>query len=150
MIFAGIPPTTTLSGTSLETTEPAATTEFSPIVTPCNMVAPAPIQAFFLIWMGLGTSECLRSGEIGWLSESKLTFGAISTPSSMVIPPRSKKMQSKLINTFNVYSVSCTYPNNGRIEFQLNVLWTVDSRLWTCIRIQNTPNLVHVHQCGYT
>ncbi len=62
MIFAGVPPTTTLSGTSFETTEPAATTEFSPMVTPCKMVALAPIHAFFLMWMGFGTSECLLSG----------------------------------------------------------------------------------------
>ena len=34
--FAGIPPTIVLSGTSWWTTAPAATTEFSPIVTPGN------------------------------------------------------------------------------------------------------------------
>lgn len=47
MIFAGIPPTIVLSGTSSETTAPAATTAFSPMVTPPKMVALAPIQAFF-------------------------------------------------------------------------------------------------------
>ena len=49
MIFAGVPPIKTLSGTSFETTEPEATTEFSPMVTPYKMVALAPIQAFFLM-----------------------------------------------------------------------------------------------------
>ena len=34
MIFAGFPPTTALSGTSLVTTAPAATTAFSPIADP--------------------------------------------------------------------------------------------------------------------
>jgi len=48
-IFAGIPPTIVLSGTSFETTEPAATIAFSPIVTPCKIIAPAPIHAFFLM-----------------------------------------------------------------------------------------------------
>src|SRR5690606_26940344 len=98
--FAGIPPTMVLSGTSLLTTAPAATTEFSPTVTPGNMVAPAPIQAFLLICTGPGTSDCRLVGDSGCPSESKLTFGAISTSSSMVIPPKSKKTQSKLMNTF--------------------------------------------------
>lgn len=49
MILAGIPPTITLSGTSLETTAPAAIIEFSPTVTPGKMVTPAPIQALFLL-----------------------------------------------------------------------------------------------------
>src|SRR4051812_29610738 len=49
IIFAGIPPTTVLSGTSLETTAPAAITAFSPIVTPCKMVTFAPSHAFFLM-----------------------------------------------------------------------------------------------------
>ena len=45
--FAGTPPTTVFAGISLVTTEPAATTEFSPTVTPGSIIAPAPIQAFF-------------------------------------------------------------------------------------------------------
>ena len=36
--FAGMPPTTVLAGTSFDTTAPAATTAFSPMVTPCKMV----------------------------------------------------------------------------------------------------------------
>ena len=38
--FAGLPPTTTLSGTSFVTTLPAATTAFLPMVTPGQMMAP--------------------------------------------------------------------------------------------------------------
>ena len=54
MIFAGIPPTTVFAGTSLETTAPAATTAFSPMLTPGSIVAAAPIHAFRLIFIGLG------------------------------------------------------------------------------------------------
>jgi hypothetical protein len=43
IILAGTPPTTLFSGTSLVTTAPAATTEFSPMVTPGKIAAPAPI-----------------------------------------------------------------------------------------------------------
>ena len=49
MIRAGIPPTIVSGGTSLLTTAPAATIEFSPTVTPGNIVAPAPIHAFRFI-----------------------------------------------------------------------------------------------------
>ena len=49
MCLAGMPPTTVFAGTSLETTAPAATTAFSPMVTPGSIVAPAPIHAFFLM-----------------------------------------------------------------------------------------------------
>jgi len=82
------------------TTAPAATTAFSPMVTPCVMVALAPIHAFLLRWMGPTVSECRFSGESGCPSVSRLTFGAMKTPSSMVIPPRSRKTQSKLMKTF--------------------------------------------------
>ena len=44
MTLAGTPATTVLGGTSLVTTAPAATTEFSPMVTPGNIVALAPIH----------------------------------------------------------------------------------------------------------
>jgi hypothetical protein len=53
MILAGMPATKVLSGTPLETTAPAATTEFSPIVTPGKIVAASSIQAFRLISIGL-------------------------------------------------------------------------------------------------
>lgn len=46
-----MPPTITLSGTSFDTTAPAATIEFSPIVIPGRIVAFTPIQAFFFITM---------------------------------------------------------------------------------------------------
>lgn len=65
MNFAGIPPTIVLSGTSLETTAPAATTAFSPIVTPGKIVALAPIHAFFLMRIGLPVSPFLSSGFSG-------------------------------------------------------------------------------------
>lgn len=58
MTLAGIPATTVLSGTSLETTAPAATTAFSPIVTPGKIVAPAPIQAFLFIMTVFPIKHC--------------------------------------------------------------------------------------------
>ncbi len=64
------------------------------------IVAFAPIHAFFLMPIWPGTSDCLFCGDKGCPSDSRLTFGAISTLSSMVIPPRPRKVQSKLINTF--------------------------------------------------
>ena len=48
-MLAGTPPTTVFAGTSLETTAPAATTAFSPMVTPGSMVAAAPIHALRLM-----------------------------------------------------------------------------------------------------
>lgn len=44
MILAGLPATRVFGGTSFVTTEPAATTEFSPIVTPAMIVTFAAIQ----------------------------------------------------------------------------------------------------------
>jgi len=81
MNFAGIPPTIVLSGTSLETTAPAATMAFSPMVTPGKIVALAPIHAFFLMWIGFPMSPFLCSGSKGRLSVIKLTFGPIKTSS---------------------------------------------------------------------
>ena len=43
---AGIPATIVSAGTSLVTTACAATIDLLPIVTPFNIVAPAPIQAY--------------------------------------------------------------------------------------------------------
>ena len=43
-ITAGLPATTTFGGTLFVTTAPAATTEFSPMVTPFKMIAFMPIQ----------------------------------------------------------------------------------------------------------
>ena len=60
MILAGIPPTIVLSGTSLLTTAPAATTEFSPIVMPGNIVAPAPIHAFLFMRIDLSRHRVTR------------------------------------------------------------------------------------------
>jgi hypothetical protein len=44
MTRAGFPPTRVFGGTFLVTTEPAATTEFSPIVTPPMIVAPVSLN----------------------------------------------------------------------------------------------------------
>ena len=65
MCFAGTPPTTVFAGTSLETTAPAATTEFSPMVTPGNIVAAAPIHALRLIMIGLQISAFRLAGSKG-------------------------------------------------------------------------------------
>ena len=62
MCLAGIPPTTVLGGTSVVTTEPAATTEFSPMVTPGNIVAAAPIQALRFITIGWQINDFLSLG----------------------------------------------------------------------------------------
>ncbi len=44
MILAGVPATTTPAGTSSTTTDPAATTEPFPILTPSRITALAPIK----------------------------------------------------------------------------------------------------------
>src|SRR5205823_14279558 len=49
---AGLPATTMFEGTLLLTTDPAATTEFSPILTPFKMVAFIPIQTLSAIFTG--------------------------------------------------------------------------------------------------
>ena len=56
MNFAGLPPTMVSGATSLVTTAPAATTAFSPMVTPGRMMAPTPIQALRPMWTGLQRS----------------------------------------------------------------------------------------------
>ncbi|HEY9228105.1 MAG TPA: hypothetical protein VIP11_15720 [Gemmatimonadaceae bacterium] len=65
MTRAGFPPTRVFGGTFLVTTEPAATTEFSPIVTPPMMVAPAAIQTFLSIAIGFAITPDRRSE--GWI-----------------------------------------------------------------------------------
>lgn len=49
IICAGFPATTQLSSTSFVTTEPAPTTELTPMVTPESIMLPDPIQALFLM-----------------------------------------------------------------------------------------------------
>ncbi|WP_254073229.1 hypothetical protein [Acidisphaera sp. S103] len=72
------------------TTEPAATTAFSPTVTPPMIVAPAAIQTFRSIAMGLAvTAVRRRDGSMGWPDVMMLTFGPIITSSAMSSPPRS-------------------------------------------------------------
>ena len=46
---AGLPAATTFDGIDLVTTDPAPTTEFSPIVIPGSKITFAPIQLPFLI-----------------------------------------------------------------------------------------------------
>ena len=75
--MAGISPTIVLSGTLIETTAPAATIEFSPIVTPGKMIAPAPIQAFFLMRIWPTIRGCLFPDDAGCPSDNTLTLGAI-------------------------------------------------------------------------
>src|SRR5213076_772031 len=50
--IAGFPATTEFGSTLLVTTEPAATTEFSPIVTPFKITAFMPIQTLSPIFTG--------------------------------------------------------------------------------------------------
>ena len=49
---AGFPATTVFGSTLFVTTDPAATTEFSPIVTPFRITAFMPIQTLFAIFTG--------------------------------------------------------------------------------------------------
>ncbi|MBG9792475.1 hypothetical protein ABD76_08170 [Paenibacillus dendritiformis] len=56
MMRAGLPPPTTLSGTSFVTTAPDATTTLLPIVTPGLMTARPPIQTRSPIVTGLPNS----------------------------------------------------------------------------------------------
>lgn len=60
--FAGFPPTIVLGATSLVTTEPAATTEFSPTVTPGRIVALEPIQVLFYSTTGFKYNVPLFNG----------------------------------------------------------------------------------------
>src|SRR3981081_151648 len=90
MTLAGFPPTRVFGGTSLVTTEPAATTELSPTVTPPMMVAPAAIHPLFHIPMGFPIVAARRcKGSRGWPVVMMLTFGPIITSSAMSRPPRS-------------------------------------------------------------
>ena len=84
---------TVFFGTSLVTTAPAATTAFSPTITPGQIVALAPIQAFFLISTGFNSSSFLYLGFKPWLTERRYAPGPI------VIPPKSTIITFKLIKT---------------------------------------------------
>ena len=64
---AGFPATTTFAGTLLVTTAPAATTEFSPMVTPLRMMAFMPIQTLSEMMTGAVRNagrggRCLKNG----------------------------------------------------------------------------------------
>src|SRR5213595_756267 len=86
---AGFPATTVLGSTLFVTTDPAATTEFSPMVTPLRMTAFIPIQTLSEIMTGAvrisgrggrslknGASACASmmrwAGASGWKSESAM------------------------------------------------------------------------------
>lgn len=53
--LAGLPPTTTLLGTSFVTTAPEAITALSPIETPGLIIAPPPTQTLLPIFTGFHT-----------------------------------------------------------------------------------------------
>ena len=73
MTRAGTPATTVFAGTDLVTTAPAATMLLSPMVTPPNTVACAPIQTFFPTVMGRAIMLALSEGETIWLSVANTT-----------------------------------------------------------------------------
>ena len=74
MSFAGLPPTMVFGATSFVTTALAATTAFSPTVTPGRIVALAPIHALRQMWTGLQTSSAWSCRS--WLLEISWTFAA--------------------------------------------------------------------------
>ena len=131
MKLAGTPPAIVLAGTSLSTTAPAATTAFSPTITPGNMLAAPPIQAFRLISIGLQISARLSMGSEGWFSVMRLTFGPIKTLSSIVIPPMSRKLQAWFNNSAKIGVERGEY-GRGLIERLSRDL------------TQPFPNLVHI------
>ena len=90
---------TVFFGTSLVTTAPAATPAFSPTITPGQIVALAPIRAFFLISTGFNSSSFLYLGFKPWLTERRYAPGPIKTSSSIVIPPKSTIITFELIKT---------------------------------------------------
>lgn len=61
IFLAGLPTHISLSGMELKTTLLAATTEFSPIVTPYEIIEQAPINAFFLILIGAVSADFISS-----------------------------------------------------------------------------------------
>src|SRR5438045_7423488 len=70
---AGFPATTTFAGTLFVTTAPAATTEFSPMVTPLRMIAFIPIQTLSEMMTGMVRSfgrggRSLKNGARAWAS----------------------------------------------------------------------------------
>lgn len=77
----------------------SAITAFSPTITPGQMVALAPIQAFFLISTGFNSSSFVRLGFKPWLTERRYAPGPIETSSSMAMPPKSTIITLELIKT---------------------------------------------------
>jgi len=70
-------------GTFLVTTEPAATTEFSPTVTPPTIIAPAAIHTFLSIAIGVPMVVVRRrEGSNGWPEVMSSKFGSTSLPIS--------------------------------------------------------------------
>ena len=83
-IFAGLPATRVLGGTSFVTTDPAAIIAFSPIVIPQSIVELAPIDAPFFTVVGITFQPGLTAR--GFLSFVKHTCGPMKTSSSIVTP----------------------------------------------------------------
>src|SRR5689334_15884284 len=89
---AGLPATSAFLGTSLVTTLPAPTSEFSPIVTLASIVAPDPIDAPFLTKVRAtfqSASVCICPLEVvalGYKSLMNITPWPMNTLSSIVTP----------------------------------------------------------------
>ncbi len=85
--------------TSRVTTDPAATTAFSPMFTPGSTVEFEPIQALAPIFIGLGYKSCRLSASKPWFNVASTTPCPMSTPSPISIPPWSWNLQPALMNT---------------------------------------------------
>ena len=77
----------TLEGTLFVTREPAAITEFAPIVTPWRRITPTPIQTFFSIMTLANVFKCLSDGSIECPTDEIVELAAIRTLSEIVIDP---------------------------------------------------------------
>ena len=83
-IFAGTPATSACAGTSFETTAPAPTIAFRPIVIPHRIVAFAPIDAPSSTFVGM-IFQSVESAR-GYGSFVKQTWGPTNTRSPIVTP----------------------------------------------------------------
>lgn len=84
MFLAGLPITVVFDGIDFVTTAPAPTTQFSPMVIPGKITAPAPMDApsSITVRRGLSKSDLL----LGYLSFVKTTFGPTKTPLPILNP----------------------------------------------------------------
>src|SRR5690625_2076677 len=95
---AGLPATTTWSGTSFVITDPDPITTLSPIVTPGLIIAPPPIQALSPMVTGFPYSfpDVRSTGSSGCEAVYICTPGANIQLSPTLISHTSKKTQLKL------------------------------------------------------